>query len=64
LPELTSDHLAKAIKNGTSPAWLACPRCELLHRRIKNRLHDNGKLVSETADLLINSMPGCVTRRL
>ena len=54
LPELTSDHLAKAIKNGHVTGMVGVPALwELLHRRIKNRLHDNGKLVSETADLLI-----------
>ena len=54
LPELTSDHLAKAIKNGHVTGMVGVPALwELLHRRIKNRLHYNGKLVSETADLLI-----------
>ena len=54
LPELTSDHLAKAIKNGHVTGMVGVPALwELLHRRIKNRLSDNGKWVSETADLLI-----------
>ena len=54
LPELTSDHLAKAIKNGHVTGMVGVPALwELLHRRIKNRLNDSGKAVSQTADLLI-----------
>ena len=54
LPELTSDHLAKAIKNGHVTGMVGVPALwELLHRRIKNRLNDNGKWVADTADLLI-----------
>src|SRR5256886_672514 len=55
LPELSSEHLAKAIKNGHVTGMVAVPALwELLHRRIKNRLNDRGKWVGETADLLIN----------
>jgi long-chain acyl-CoA synthetase len=54
LPELTSEHLAKAIKNGHVTGMVGVPALwELLHRRIKNRLHERGKWVGETADLLI-----------
>lgn len=54
LPELTSEHLAKAIKNGHVTGMVGVPALwELLHRRIKNRLHDRSKWVGETADLLI-----------
>ena len=54
LPELTSDHLAKAIKNGHVTGMVGVPALwELLHRRIKNRLHERGKWVGDTADLLI-----------
>jgi long-chain acyl-CoA synthetase len=54
LPELTSEHLAKAIKNGHVTGMVGVPALwELLHRRIKNRLHERGKWVGETVDLLI-----------
>jgi long-chain acyl-CoA synthetase len=54
LPELTSEHLAKAIKNGHVTGMVGVPALwELLHRRIKNRLHERGKWVGETADLLM-----------
>ncbi|HEX7722063.1 MAG TPA: AMP-binding protein [Pyrinomonadaceae bacterium] len=54
LDELNSENLAKAIKNGHVTGMVGVPALwELLHRRIKNRLHDRGKLVGETADLLI-----------
>ena len=49
LPELSSEHLAKAIKNGHVTGMVGVPALwELLHRRIQNRLHDRGKLVGET----------------
>jgi long-chain acyl-CoA synthetase len=54
LPELTSEHLARAIKNGHVTGMVGVPALwELLHRRIRNRLHDRGKLVAEGTDLLI-----------
>lgn len=54
LPELSSEHLAKAIKNGHVTGMVGVPALwELLHRRIKTRLHDRGKVVGGTADLLI-----------
>src|SRR6266478_3876531 len=54
LPELSSEHLAAAIKNGHVTGMVGVPALwELLHRRIKTRLHDRGKVVGETADLLM-----------
>jgi long-chain acyl-CoA synthetase len=54
LPELTSEHLARAIKNGHVTGMVGVPALwELLHRRIKNRLNDRGKWVGDGADLLI-----------
>ena len=54
LDELNSENLAKAIKNGHVTGMVGVPALwELLHRRIKNRLHENNKLVSDTAELLI-----------
>jgi long-chain acyl-CoA synthetase len=54
LPELSSDHLAKAIKNGHVTGMVGVPALwELLHRRIKNRLHERGKWIGETADLMM-----------
>src|SRR5580765_5897430 len=54
LPELTSEHLAKAIKNGHVTGMVGVPALwELLHRRIRNRLNDSGKVVADGTDLLI-----------
>src|SRR5438309_8868247 len=54
LAELTSEHLAKAIKNGHVTGMVGVPALwELLHRRIKNRLHERGKWIGETTDLLM-----------
>src|ERR1051325_7655613 len=54
LPELTSEHLAKAIKNGHVTGMVGVPALwELLHRRIKNRLNDRGRLVADGTELLI-----------
>src|SRR5436305_14309691 len=54
LAELTSEHLAKAIKNGHVTGMVGVPALwELLHRRIKNRLHERGKWIGEPTDLLI-----------
>ncbi len=54
LDELNSENLAKAIKNGHVTGMVGVPALwELLHRRIKNRLNDNGKWVGDTADVLI-----------
>src|SRR5205823_1044498 len=54
LPELSSEHLARAIKNGHVTGMVGVPALwELLHRRIKNRLHERSKWIGETADLLM-----------
>ena len=54
LAELNSENLAKSIKNGHVTGLVGVPALwELLHRRIKNRLNDSGRLVGQTADLLI-----------
>src|SRR5260370_33504785 len=54
MPELSSEHLAKAIKNGHVTGMVGVPALwELLHRRIKNRLHERGKWIGEIADLMI-----------
>jgi long-chain acyl-CoA synthetase len=54
LEELNSEQLAKAIKNGHVTGMVGVPALwELLHRRIKNRLHERSKLVGDTADLLM-----------
>lgn len=54
LPELSSEHLAKAIKNGHVTGMVGVPALwELLHRRIKTRLNERGKWIGEGADLVI-----------
>ena len=54
LDELNSESLAKAIKNGHVTGMVGVPALwELLHRRIKTRLHERSKLVGDTADLLM-----------
>src|SRR6266568_1653745 len=54
LDELNSENLAKAIKNGHVTGMVGVPALwELLHRRIKNRLHDRGKWLGESVDLLM-----------
>jgi long-chain acyl-CoA synthetase len=54
LEELNSEHLAKAIKNGHVTGMVGVPALwEMLHRRIKTRLHERSKFVGETADQLI-----------
>ncbi len=54
LDELNSENLAKAIKNGHVTGMVGVPALwELLHRRIKNRLNDQGKWLGDSADLLI-----------
>ncbi len=54
LPELTSEHLARAIKNGHVTGMVGVPALwEMLHRRIKNRLHERNKWAGQMADLLI-----------
>ncbi|MFN2530532.1 MAG: AMP-binding protein [Pyrinomonadaceae bacterium] len=54
LPELTSDALARAIKNGHVTGMVGVPALwELLHRRIKNRLYERSDWIGKTADNLI-----------
>ncbi len=56
LPELTSDALAKAIKNGHVTGMVGVPALwELLHRRIKNRLYERSDWIGKTADNLISA---------
>jgi long-chain acyl-CoA synthetase len=56
LPELTSDALAKAIKNGHVTGMVGVPALwELLHRRIKNRLYERSDWIGKTADNLIHA---------
>jgi long-chain acyl-CoA synthetase len=51
LPELTSDALAKAIKNGHVTGMVGVPALwELLHRRIKNRLYEHSDWIGKAAD--------------
>jgi long-chain acyl-CoA synthetase len=55
LPELTSDALARAIKNGHVTGMVGVPALwELLHRRIKNRLYERSEWIGKTADNLIS----------
>src|SRR6266536_3970630 len=54
LQELTRENLAKAIKNGHVTGMVGVPALwEMLHRRIKNRLHESNRWVGETADLMM-----------
>src|SRR5690349_5773132 len=53
LPELTSDALARAIKNGHVTGMVGVPALwELLHRRIKNRLYERSDWIGKAADNL------------
>jgi long-chain acyl-CoA synthetase len=56
LPELTSDALARAIKNGHVTGMVGVPALwELLHRRIKNRLYERSDWIGKTAENLIRA---------
>src|SRR5499427_6679957 len=56
LPELTSDALAKAIKNGHVTGMVGVPALwELLHRRIKNRLYERSDWIGKTAEMMIRA---------
>jgi long-chain acyl-CoA synthetase len=56
LPELTSDALARAIKNGHVTGMVGVPALwELLHRRIKTRLYERSDWIGKTADVLIQA---------
>ncbi|HEY0366392.1 MAG TPA: AMP-binding protein [Pyrinomonadaceae bacterium] len=54
LPELTSDALARAIKNGHVTGMVGVPALwELLHRRIKNRFYERSDWIGKAADNLM-----------
>ncbi len=56
LPELTSDALARAIKNGHVTGMVGVPALwELLHRRIKNRLYERSDWIGKAADNLMRA---------
>src|SRR5438132_7035372 len=56
LPELTSDALARAIKNGHVTGMVGVPALwELLHRRIKNKFYERSDWIGKTADILIQA---------
>ena len=56
LPELTSDALARAIKNGHVTGMVGVPALwELLHRRIKNRLYERSDWIGKAADNMIRA---------
>jgi long-chain acyl-CoA synthetase len=56
LQELTSEALAKAIKNGHVTGMVGVPALwELLHRRIKNKLYEQSDWFGKTADLMIRA---------
>jgi len=54
LPELTSEELTRAIKNGHVTGMVGVPALwELLHRRIKTRFNERAKWIGDAADGLI-----------
>jgi long-chain acyl-CoA synthetase len=56
LPELTSDALAKAIKNGHVTGMVGVPALwELLHRRIKNRFYERSDWIGRAAESLMQA---------
>jgi len=56
MPELTSDALARAIKNGHVTGMVGVPALwELLHRRIKNRLYEHSDLIGKGAENVIRA---------
>lgn len=56
LPELNSDALARAIKNGHVTGMVGVPALwELLHRRIKNRLYERSDWIGKTAEQMIKA---------
>ncbi|MGB9180019.1 MAG: AMP-binding protein [Pyrinomonadaceae bacterium] len=56
LEELTGEALNRAIKNGYVTGMVGVPALwELLHRRIKNKLHERSKWIGDTADLLMRA---------
>ncbi|MGI8898492.1 MAG: AMP-binding protein, partial [Pyrinomonadaceae bacterium] len=56
LPELTSDALARAIKNGHVTGMVGVPALwELLHRRIRTRLFERSDWIGKTAEVLMQA---------
>ncbi|MDT7541805.1 MAG: long-chain acyl-CoA synthetase [Acidobacteriota bacterium] len=56
LPELSSEELTRAIKNGHVTGMVGVPALwELLHRRIKNRLNERAKWIGDTAEILMRA---------
>ena len=56
LPELTSDALARAIKNGHVTGMVGVPALwELLHRRIKTRLYERSDWIGKAADNMMRA---------
>ena len=56
MPELTSEELARAIKNGHITGMVGVPALwEMLHRRIKSRFQEQGRWVGDTAELLMRA---------
>ena len=56
LEELSGEALNRAIKNGHVTGMVGVPALwELLHRRIKNKLHERNEWIGSTADLLMRA---------
>ncbi|HVF51533.1 MAG TPA: AMP-binding protein, partial [Pyrinomonadaceae bacterium] len=56
LPELNSEELSRAIKNGYVTGMVGVPALwEMLHRRIKNRLNENSEWIGSAAELLMRA---------
>ena len=56
LPELSGEELARAIRNGHVTGMVGVPALwELLHRRIRGRLSEQGKWVGEAAEALMRA---------
>src|SRR6478672_269327 len=54
LDELSSDELSRAIENGHVTGMVGVPALwEMLHRRIKSRLRENGDWIADIADNVI-----------
>ncbi|HMF55037.1 MAG TPA: AMP-binding protein, partial [Pyrinomonadaceae bacterium] len=54
MPELTSEALAGAIKNGHVTGLVGVPALwEMLHRRIITRLHERSEWIGDTAEMLV-----------
>ncbi len=56
LSELNGEELSRAIKNGHVTGLVGVPALwEMLHRRIMNRLNENGKRVGQAAELMMRA---------